>query len=150
MRFQSLDKQPVGRPPGRGSNGLRPPVRQAYDRAPVVAGEERLLGDVTRKRHRRRDDPDPGDRPAASALRHRAAKCVVADRGMISAEAVTEARGAAALVHPGRARALRQAGSRTGADRSAQPFVPLTTRKRGKEIDYVSMAPAIFLKSGAP
>ena len=59
---------------------------------------------------------------------------MVADRGMISAETMAELE-ARRLLYPGRARALRKAGARACARRSA-PFVPLVTSRRGKEIDY--------------
>ncbi len=70
--------------------------------------EAGLLGNVA-GRHRRCDDSDPGDRPAAPALRHRAGVRGRRPRHD-QRRGCGRARGAAALVHPGRARALRQAG----------------------------------------
>ena len=99
------------------SKDHRPDLRQMIlrrpDRRRRAAG---VLGDVARQ-HRRRDDVDPGDRPAAPALRHRARV-----RGRRSRHDQRRdhggARGTATVVHPGCARALEQAGARAGARRS--------------------------------
>ena len=83
------------------------------DRRRRAAG---VLGDVAGQ-HRRRDDADPGDRPAAPALRHRAR---VRGRRPRHDQCRDHGRagGAAAALYPGRARALGQAGARAGARRS--------------------------------
>ncbi len=72
-----------------------------------------MLGDVAGQ-HRRRDHVDPGDRPAAPALRHRARVCGRRSRHDQRRDH-GGARGTATVVHPGCARALGQAGARAGA-----------------------------------
>ena len=85
------------------------------------------------RRYGGRDDPDPGDRPIASALRHRV--CVVADRGMISAEAIAQLEARRLLYILGvRERTYKVVGELVLDDPA--PFVPLALTKRGKEIDY--------------
>ena len=75
-----------------------------------------MLGDVAGQ-HCRRDDTDPGDRPTAPALHHRAR--VRGRRPRYDQHRDHGgARGAAAIVHPGGTRAVGQAGTRAGARRS--------------------------------
>jgi len=91
LYFEGAGGQTLGR---HGySKDHRPDLRQVI-LAALIDGDGRPVpglrpGDVA-GRHRRCDDSDPGDRPAAPALRHRAGVCVVADRGMISADGAGE------------------------------------------------------------
>src|SRR5271169_5373154 len=91
-------------------------------------------GEAVAGRHRRRDDADP----VIDRLRRRfaiARVCVVADRGMISAEAIAELE---------TRRLLYILGVRERTDKLVRelvlddpaPFVPLALTKRGKKINY--------------
>ena len=81
--------------------------------------------------------------PVIDRLRRRFAigrVCVVADRGMISAETIAAARGARPALHSRRARAHRQAGARRRARRCRALRAAHRSRSAAEDIDYEAKA----------
>ena len=113
------------------SKDHRPDLRQII-LALLLDGDGRPVcsGDVAGQ-YRRRDDADPGDRPARAGASILRGCCVVADRGMISAETMAELEARRLLYILGvRERTDKLVRDLVLEDRA--PFVPLTMKKRAQ------------------
>ena len=130
LYFEGAGRQTLGR---HGYSKDHRPDRRRIILAVLIDGDGRPVCSEMWPGYSRR----PTLIPVIDRLRRRfdiARVCIVADRGMISAETVAEleARGSCTYLA---CASVRTAGARVGARRSV-PLVPLVMRKRGKEFDY--------------
>jgi hypothetical protein len=133
LHFEGASGQTLGR---HGYSKDHPPDLRQMILAVLIEGDGGpVCSEMWAGQHRRCDDANPGDRPAAPALRHRTRV-----RGRRSRHDECRDRGGAGGMAAG-CTSWECASARTSWCASwllnhPAPFVPLAVKKRGKEIDY--------------